>query len=171
MSEDELNVENEEKITTKLKNTKNGDEIEMDITKENAQKLKNLIDEQNRQSKEIVDENNRLRQEKANNPASFGALLNEAQITGQTTIPLDSNDGLPTDMQIFSDELDMVNQLEKQNTAESKRALNDLLVKSSKGSWQMDYEGNDTKALFKTPKTDAEKKDFAQKRRMWSVTR
>lgn len=44
-------------------------------------------------------------------------------------------------------------------------------MKSTKGSWAMDYEGNDTKALFKTPKTDAEKKDFAEKRRMWSVSK
>jgi hypothetical protein len=175
MSDEEYKVENVEKqINVKLKNTINDEELELNATKENVDKLRNLIEQQNEQNRKIVDENQRLKEEKANNPASFGALLNQNQITGQTTIPLDVNDGLPTDMQIFNDECELINSLEKQSKSgnnEATKALNDLLLKSTKTSWSAEYLGNDTKALFKTPKTDAEKKDFAQKRRMWSVSK
>jgi len=168
-----MSLENEEKITTKLKNTVTDDDIEITTTIEDAKKLKELLEQQNAQNNEIFKENARLKEEKLRNPATYGALLNEQQITGQT-LPLDQNDtSLPVDMQSFSDEYSLVSSLEQQadkGSLEAKKALSQLYSKATEKSWAYDYEGDPKDLYKKLPKnaTEKERQELNDKRRLWT---
>jgi small-conductance mechanosensitive channel len=180
MSENE-ELENEEKITTKLKNTKTNDEISITTTPENAQKLKELLEAQNEQSNQIVRENAELKQKLSQYPEYQGAPLNSNQITGlsnedihnlvRDVLPSD-NEGLPVDMMSFTDEFDMITQLEKfanSGNVEAKKALAKLVSKVSDAKRiDFEYDGNDTKALYrKLPKDPKERAEMLEKRKMW----
>lgn len=124
-------VENTQKVRAKIINSKDGREFTLEGKQQDIDGLKEVMVS----ATEAYKENQRLKEEKIQNPASFGAPLNSFQ-TGEK-INLDSNEGLPVDFMTFENESDMVNQLEKQNTPESRKALNDLLLKSTKTSWSL----------------------------------
>ncbi len=161
MSEDENNLEVEKSIKIKEKNsdreaTLKGDSNSIDIAKEIFT-----------QAQQLAEDNKRLNEKLQKYEST--APLNNAQLTGET-IHLDDQSEMPVDMQQYDSELDLINSLEKQakdGNNEAKKALNDLLVKSTKTSWTYDFNG-DPKDLYRKPKDEADRKKLNESRRMWS---
>ena len=173
MSEQENNEEKVEQTAKEvmLKNAQNGEKIQVFVTDSEKAKLKEIFDAYSEQSKKLIEENERLKKERTEKfESEFGksgstAPLNQAQ-TGES-LPLD-NEGLPVDMMSFKDDYDMVNQLEKmaqKGDIGAKKALAQLLTKATEKSWTYEYDGS-PKDLYHVPKTEKERAELAEKRRI-----
>lgn len=179
-NEENGNVEQVEKEIT-LGNAKTGDKIKLHVSEEDAKKLKELIEMQNKQNADVIAENERLKKQVLEKPEYQGAQLNTEQLTGMTkkqindivedVLPSD-NEGLPVDMMTFKDDYEMINQLEKlaeSGNMEAKKALRDLLAKNT-GSHEWEYEG-DVRDLYRRPKDAKERAELDKKRQLWKRVR
>lgn len=173
MSEQEKNEEKVEQTAKEvmLKNAQNGEKIQVFVTDSEKAKLKEIFDAYSEQSKKLIEENERLKKERTEKfENEFGKSGSSAPLNNQQTgevLPSD-NEGLPVDMQSWKSEFEMISDLEKQaqnGNVEAKKALAQLLAKATEKSFTYEYDG-DPKDLYRVPKTEKERAELAEKRRL-----
>lgn len=149
-------------------NSATGDKIRLKVTEENAEKLRELLKMQNERNSSICAENESLKKKVMDNPAYQGAQLSREQLGLEKETLASDNEGLPISMMSFKDDFDMINQLEKladSGNVEAKEALKNLLSKATDKSGTWEYQG-DPRDLYRVPKTEKERKELNEKRRI-----